>query len=161
MLPIIPAVQSDDMGNRRYNSAIAIAASTMAILGCDGQGDQRLAGLIEAEVKKADPAIVRMSALTTFVWDRLFIFDPYTSAETIEDELGFSWSRSDMIEMVDQFALLVFVKGKSVVRFVAKSRGAGDFAGAHRKGGFGREDAVFRCSKTSNDWVVCKARDSG
>ncbi|MGL5080425.1 MAG: hypothetical protein ACRC8A_02950 [Microcoleaceae cyanobacterium] len=57
--------------------------------------------------------------------------------------------------MADHFSLLVFVKDKSVVRFVAKSRSGGDFAESYRQGGFSRDEAVFRCSKDSAGWLHC------
>ncbi len=140
----------------RQVSLFSLIVVLLATPGCDGDGgDQHLAGLIAAQAQRGNPSTVRMSALTTFPWERLFVFAPYTTAEAIENDLGFRWSRSNMIEMSDQFSLLVFVKDKSVMRFVAKSRSGGDFVGSYRRGGFSREEAVFRCSKNSDGWLIC------
>jgi hypothetical protein len=121
----------------------ALVGLAISAFGCQGP-DHELARSIEASARHGDVAILDMSETAAFPWDRLFVFEPYTSSEEVERELGRSWWHSDRIEMFDTFTLLVFVKGDRVVRFVDQPLGTG-FAGCSRKGGFPRESARFRC----------------
>jgi hypothetical protein len=70
---------------------------------------------------------VDFAALTDFSWDKLYIFTPYTSAETISRKLGFKWSGANTIEYSESINLIVFVKGSKVVRYLELSREYGDF----------------------------------
>jgi hypothetical protein len=57
---------------------------------------------------------------TSFPWEKLFIFGPYTGRDTIERTLGFSWPMADRtrISMSESFSLLVFVHDDSVAAHV-------------------------------------------
>lgn len=117
--------------------------------------DHELAEKIAVAAQADDPTVVNLPSLTTFVWDRLYVFPPYTDASHVEKELGVSWSESRRIEMLDSFTLLVFVDRGRVVRFVDQPRGS-DFSDCERAGGFSRAEAIFRCAKDATGWRSCK-----
>ncbi len=59
--------------------AIVVLASLVSP-GCNGDGDQCLAARIGTDARKGVPSVVKMSALTDFAWEKLFVFGPYTPA---------------------------------------------------------------------------------
>ena len=122
---------------------------------CASRGDEELARRIASAVQASEPSVVNVSELTTFTWDRVFIFPPYTTASEVEKELGFSWSDSSRIASRDDIVMLAFVDRGHVVRFVDQPRGAADFSACYHRGGFPRSDAVFRFSKDANGWRRC------
>ena len=61
---------------------------------CSVIHDEGLAQRI-ASAAQASEAPIRMDKIAPFEWERLFVFEPYTPPETVERELGFSWSGSD------------------------------------------------------------------
>ena len=146
--------------DRRYQARFGSILATAAILAlgaCDADGDQELSARIAVAASNGDSAVVDITKLTAFPWERLHVFGPYTTSEKIEKELGFSWRRSDAIEMFDHFALLVFVQNQRVVRFVVHDRGNGDLCGSHRQGGYLPSTAVFRCRKDSQGVPRCRS----
>jgi hypothetical protein len=128
-------------------SAVRVDASglLLGLLLCSAsctQPDHSLAEAIAA-ASSGPSGLVLMTDIAPFDWERLFIFRPYSQAAAVEQELGFSWSQSDRIEMLDRFALLVFVSDQRVVRFVEQPRDT-DFVPCWRSGGFARAEARFR-----------------
>ncbi|HEY0707873.1 MAG TPA: hypothetical protein VGG33_13805 [Polyangia bacterium] len=130
--------------------------SLVAVAGCNSDGDQELSRTFGEMASKENETVVKMADATPFPWERLHVFGPYTTAETVENELGFSWWRSNAIESNDHFALLVFVRGGKVVRFVIHPRGNGDLAACNRRGGFSPADATFRCQKDAQGVARCQ-----
>jgi hypothetical protein len=63
-------------------------------------------------------AAFRLSSMTTFLWDRVFVFHPYMPAEAVDKSLGFTWHSTlkRELEYSDGFELLVFVRGDQVVK---------------------------------------------
>ena len=118
--------------------------------------DRQLAEQIQAAAENGASGVVDLPQLTSFEWDRLFVFAPYTPSSTVEKELGFSWTGSGRIEAYDHFVLLVFVSAKRVVRFVEQPRRT-DFAPCWRVGGYSRSEAVFRFTLDSTRARRCAA----
>ena len=69
--------------------------------GCNLKGDQELSRAFGSMASRGNETVVKMASATTFSWERLYVFGPYTTAEAVEKELGFSWWRSHPIEMYD------------------------------------------------------------
>ena len=130
----------------------AVVAFAVAGSWCASEGDAALGDRIANKVAK-DRGLLRMAALTDFQWERLHIFTPYSSWDTIEAELGFAWpeGRRLHLEEREDICLLAFVESSRVVRYVAQHRRRGDFSGLHRKVGYARDDAVFRIDR-SQGW---------
>lgn len=89
--------------------------------------------------------IVVVSAITTFEWDMLMIFEPYTPVEEISAQLGFDWPLAEKthIHMSDTFYLLVFVKDQRVVTYFKLPRTIGDFQELDAGNRFPRGSDVF------------------
>lgn len=89
--------------------------------------------------------VVDFSSITTFSWDRLYIFGPYTSSEKIDSILGSFWigSRFTSIKSSDRITLLVFTKNGRVVQYLEFPRGQGDFSPADNGKGYAIEESRF------------------
>ncbi|WP_460834764.1 hypothetical protein [Lysobacter humi (ex Lee et al. 2017)] len=63
-------------------------------------------------------------------WDRVCILGPYSDDEAAQSTLGFAWplESKSSIKTSDSITLLVFARGKEVVRSVEHPRGSGDFS---------------------------------
>ena len=100
---------------------------------------------ISTLIERAGSRTFAIADATAFPWDRLFVFPPYASPETIRGVLGFAWDTppSARIESRDDIALLVFVHAGQVVAHSAQPRRPGDFA-LVPVGPFSRATAIFR-----------------
>jgi hypothetical protein len=67
--------------------------------------------------KKGEVSEIDISLLTTFTWDRLYVFGPYTELSKLDSMFGISWRDKchTTIESQDGVALLVFVSENRVV----------------------------------------------
>jgi hypothetical protein len=115
---------------------------------CASEGDAALGDRIAVYVTRGQSPL-RMSELTDFTWDRLYIFTPYSSWNSVETDLGFSWpqGRALHLEEREDICLLAFVAEKQVVRYVGQNRARGDFGSLYRKEGYTREEAIFRIDR--------------
>jgi hypothetical protein len=100
-------------------------ATLLALSACADSGlDER----ITSTVDEASGTQLRMSDLTDFAWEKLYVFPPYTSQKRIDRALGFEWSDPSGISVKDTITLLVFVDDGEVVSYVAPLRAEADFA---------------------------------
>jgi hypothetical protein len=143
-----------DMCSARRRLLNVLGGLAIASASCTSR-DQELAGRISIAAQSSHGGEVNIRKLTTFDWERLFVFPPYTSSFQVQKELGFSWAESRRIEMQEGFVLLVFVGHGRVVRFVDQPRGGGDFSSCYRPGGFLRMEAVFRFTKDPGGSLRC------
>jgi hypothetical protein len=98
----------------------------------------------------------QLSAATDFDWDRVYVFGPYSSPESINEELGFDWDDAgdSAIEDADWVNLIVFVEDGEVVRAFDHDNGDGEFAclaSPYLEGGLTRREALVRVKRTPND----------
>ncbi|HVU90444.1 MAG TPA: hypothetical protein VHD36_24175 [Pirellulales bacterium] len=98
---------------------------------------------------------IDFAAETSFTWDRMFVFDCYSSQADVENALGFKWSgfRHTTIDSSDSVCLVVFVKGGKVVYWYEQPRTI-DLSHIASKLGYSRSDAKFDVERT--DWVRLK-----
>lgn len=70
-----------------------------------------------------------LSELLDFEWNEVHVFKPYSTLETINEQLGFNWKDSSKsnIHESDDFNLLVFTNDQSVVNYLKWPRNMGDF----------------------------------
>ena len=89
--------------------------------------------------------VVDISLLTSFEWDKLYFFGPYTLHEDIDKVLGRYWigSRFSEIESSDNITLLVFTKNRRIVQFLEFPRSQGDFSILANLEGYLRTEAQF------------------
>jgi hypothetical protein len=130
---------------------LALAAATV---GCGPFGDDvdgSLDALTDA-VRESDRTGVpfRLASVTSFEWDRVYVFGPYSTPEQIREQLGFDWPAAEdsKIEDADWMNLLVFVRDGRVVHAYEHDRGNGDLEplarSVLRSGGLSPNDAVLR-----------------
>src|SRR5437660_8131334 len=98
---------------RRAGIVLTVLAAVEA--GCS-HSDRSLERRIAAEADKGAGTVVHLASLTGFSWDRVHIFAPYTSQDTIDAQLGFAWPEAAATGISDSegIALLVFVKDGKV-----------------------------------------------
>lgn len=60
---------------------------------------------------------IDINSYTQFKWGRAFLFEPYTTQENINKELGFKFKDPSDIIGRDDIYLLVFVKDKQVIQY--------------------------------------------
>ncbi|HEY4308257.1 MAG TPA: hypothetical protein VGN12_02295 [Pirellulales bacterium] len=96
---------------------------------------------------------------TSFAWDRMFFFGPYTSQQDVEKALGFKWPayRHCNIKWGSD-ALVVFVKGHKVVYWYEQPISI-DLSHLENEIGYSRASARFQIERT--DWVRLKPGTSG
>jgi hypothetical protein len=95
--------------------------------------------------EEGETACVDLAKVTTFAWDKLYIFRPYRSSEEIDRILGTFWldSRFLTISSNEAVTLLVFMRNGSVVQYVELSRGVADFAFADNSQGYDSQKSCF------------------
>jgi hypothetical protein len=100
--------------------------------------------------------VIEISAATTFSWQRLYIFGPYTSSSDIDAAVGRSWRKKcyTNIHASDGVNLLVFTDDKTIVHCLDYSRSDGDFGfePAYLEG-LSPQEARFVMKNTSLIWV--------
>jgi len=92
------------------------------------------------DVEKVD-----ISSLTSFSWDRMYVFAPYTLPVRIDTVLGKNWlgSRFTSIKSSDRITLLVFTKNARVVQYLEYPRNEGDFSSTANETGYSINEAQF------------------
>ena len=67
--------------------------------------------------EKREASVIDLSPVTTFSWDRLYVFGPYTPPSTLESTVGRSWRNICLTQIVvlEGYALLVFTENKKVI----------------------------------------------
>lgn len=88
---------------------------------------------------------IDLQTFTGFEWDQLYIFPPYMPLDSIDESLGFSWSRSiqTSIPSNDEINLLVFLNEDRVVRWIEVPRNTADFAQIAAESPFTPQNARF------------------
>jgi hypothetical protein len=108
------------------------------------------------QYKKGEVSEINISLLTTFTWDRLYIFGPYTNLSKLDSLFGNSWfgyswrdSCRTSVDLSDGVALLVFALENKVVTCIDYPRYTNgtdghDFADLQKyESGFLPEEARF------------------
>lgn len=110
--------------------------------------------------KAGEIPVVDLSVITTFSWDRVYIFDPYSNLSEIDAVVGRSWRGRcfTSIETSDSYALLVFVKNGQYVECLEHPVGKGNFSSlARHESGFSVQEAKFRIDEYGRMiWIESK-----
>ena len=97
--------------------------------------------------KNGEIDIVDLSALTTFSWDRLYLFGDYAEPKEIDSIVGRSWRENcyTNISVSDSYTLLVFVGNDVVVHCMDYPKNEGDFLISDHvyKNGISSQEAFF------------------
>ncbi|MGE7595655.1 membrane lipoprotein lipid attachment site-containing protein [Peribacillus frigoritolerans] len=76
---------------------------------------------------------LRLNSLTTFDWEKAFIFTPYSTQEGIEEQLGVNFNDPSDIDWRDDIYLLVFLNDDKVVQYSEVDRQGADFTIGEKK----------------------------
>ncbi|HVZ89365.1 MAG TPA: hypothetical protein VHG72_20545 [Polyangia bacterium] len=137
------------MISRRMVIHALVVAVGCAAAGLASGNQEKFSDVIAREVRKGDGTKVDLGRLIDVPWDRMFVFAPYTSLKDAQKVLPGAWSAADHdgLEMRDDICVLAFFDHARRAVRVTQPRGSGDFAGAVRKGGYSRSEAVFEVSR--------------
>ena len=111
-----------------------------------------LSGMI-GRYKMGEVEVVDISAVTTFSWQRLYIFGPYTTLLEINDTVGRSWRKKCYtdVHVSETVNLLVFTDGKTVVHCLDFPINEGWFP--EFREGLSPQEARFTMKNSSLIWV--------
>lgn len=106
---------------------------------------ERLAAEVQQKRSRANVAQVRFKDLTDFAWDKVHLFNPYTSTEKIHEDLGYVWPPAQSIGLYtrDDISLMVFMNRGKVVFYVEQPRSPVDVKGNYKQGGYSPDEAIF------------------
>lgn len=123
----------------------------------------KLRNSIHSEVERGPGTSFSMVNLTSFDWERMHVFVPYSDASRINKALGFTWedAESTGISLDESVSLLVFTRAGSVVYWLRYPRNYGEFeldADGDGSSSVSREDARFVISVIDRGelWRVIK-----
>ncbi|MDF1999066.1 hypothetical protein [Peribacillus frigoritolerans] len=71
--------------------------------------------------------------MTTFDWEKAFIFTPYSTQEGIEEQLGVNFNDPSDIDWRDDIYLLVYLNDDKVVQYIEVDRQGADFTIGEKK----------------------------
>lgn len=70
---------------------------------------------------------INISSLTNFDWDKAFLFAPYTTQESLKEQLGVDYKDPSNIDIRDDIYLLIFLNGKKVIHYAEVNRQQSNF----------------------------------
>ncbi|UOQ48761.1 hypothetical protein MUN88_00955 [Gracilibacillus caseinilyticus] len=79
-------------------------------------------------VEDKNESVIRLSSLTTFDWEKAFLFSPYSPQEMIEEQLDVDFKDPSDLDMRDDIYLLVFLNKGKVVQYAEIERQDADFS---------------------------------
>jgi hypothetical protein len=104
-----------------------------------------LAEMID-QYKKGEVSEIDISLLTTFTWDRFYVFGAYTDLSKLDSMFGNSWRDKChvTVDYSDRVALLIFAQKDRVVDCVEYPTYENDFSGLQKyESGFLPDEARF------------------
>jgi len=150
----------------------------IVVFGCKRENDSPVSYAIEEKVSHGAGTIIDIAKLTTFEWDKLYIFGPYDNLDSIHDIVGIKFLKvsdipaatiadynkqdRDRIRYITEgFTFFVFVKKGKVVHYFLHSRRKGDFdhflhsrgkedSGGHYYGPITPDNAKFKVIEKGN-----------
>ncbi|MDM5454310.1 membrane lipoprotein lipid attachment site-containing protein [Peribacillus simplex] len=104
------------------------------LAGCSNVSDNTgLEKSIFSIVEDKNNSEIRINSLTTFDWEKAFIFTPYSTQEGIEEQLGVNFNDPSDIDWRDDIYLLVFLNDDKVVQYIEVDRQGADFTIEEKK----------------------------
>jgi hypothetical protein len=130
---------------------ITIILAVALLAGCNGgNGKARsVQSRLEAAVASGATSF-DFASDGALAWDRMYVFDCYSSRASVEKNLGFSWPdfRKTTVESSDSVLLVVFVKNGNVVDWYEQPRKIELGYLANGKG-YARSEALFNIDRTN------------
>jgi hypothetical protein len=129
----------------KKNILLYLCICIIVFIGCQ-EYESPVSSAIAKNVSRGEGTIINLSELTSFKWDRLYIFGPYESRDTIQKSIGQQFLKTDELSMgvSEGDTLLVFMKDNKVVHYFRQPRGKGDFSGLGNHHWFTPQNAKFQ-----------------
>lgn len=103
--------------------AVVITILALLLVGCSNvQEDKELAQSIYSTIMDESNKEISLLSLTTFKWDKAFLFSPYSTEKEIKNQLGVSFNDPSDLEWRDDIYLLVFMNEEKVIQYVVVER---------------------------------------
>jgi hypothetical protein len=103
---------------------------------------------------------IKLSNLTKFEWEKVYIFGPYTPKEKVESDLGFKWNgfNETGISSDDSTNLLLFLSKDNGVKWAKIPRNCGDFEISSDKNVITRNNDEFVVTEENRGepWLILK-----
>jgi hypothetical protein len=106
------------------------------LVGCsvsNVQQNKKLEESIHSVVENKSKNEIDISSMAKFTWDKAFIFPPYTTQESIDEQLDVHFKDPSNIDMGDDIYLLVFLNEGKVVQYANIKRQQSDFSVGEKK----------------------------
>lgn len=88
--------------------------------------DTKLEDSIYSIMIDKDIEEININSLTDFNWEKAFIFPPYTTQESMNDQLGIDYIDSSNISSRDDINVIIFLNKGKVTRIAEIARRYGD-----------------------------------
>ncbi|ALX49497.1 hypothetical protein [Lentibacillus amyloliquefaciens] len=99
----------------------------LILVGCN-QRSEDLEESINSVVEDKSKGEIDVNAYTNFDWEKAFLFTPYSTTESIEEQLETSFKDKSNIHIRDDIYLLVFLNEDEVVQYAEIKRQGSDFS---------------------------------
>lgn len=138
-----------------FRSLTTTIVGLLLLLGCNEGGASSSASDGGSSVRRRLESAVASGATTfdfaadaTLAWDRMFVFDCYSSQSSVENALGFKWPeyRRTSIELSDSVVLVVFVQNGKVTCWYEQPRSI-ELGSLANKSGYLRSQARFEIAR--------------
>lgn len=108
--------------------------------------ERSVSSAIAKKVSMGESTIINLFELTSFNWDRLYIFDPYESRDSIHKLIGQRFLKTSKLSLgvPEGDTMLVFMNDNKVVDYFLHPRGNGDFSGLGKDNYFTPKSAKFQ-----------------
>src|SRR6266496_1585478 len=130
---------------------ITAIVGLLLVVGCnDGGGRSSTQSRLKSAVASGATSF-DFAGDPTFAWDRVFVFDCYSSQASVEKALGFKWAdfRRTTIDSSDSVVLVVFVQNGKVVDWYEQPRTI-ELGGLANETGYSCSEAQFKIDRTSD-----------
>lgn len=105
---------------------LLIIFSILALVGCSNASaelrNSELEQAINSMLSDENTSEIDLNTVVDFDWDKALLFQPYTTQESMNEQLGFEFNDPSNIDKRDDIYLLVFVSDSQVVQYVELSR---------------------------------------
>jgi hypothetical protein len=101
------------------------------VVGCNNNGvkhNKDFEKSIYSMVKDRTNKEIEVNSIVDFKWDKAYLFEPYSTEEQFEKQLGVEYEDPSHISSRDDIYLLVFLHEGKVVQYAEIDRQRGDFS---------------------------------
>lgn len=108
---------------------ISLVLPLMLLFGCSS-GSSSISEQIAVQFEASKTAPIDLSIVGPASWERVCVLSPYTTNQTAEQVLSFSWDAESKTSIAgsDGINVLVFVQNQQVVAYAEHPRNKGDFS---------------------------------